>query len=188
MKRTILIGGAFVLAAASPALAHTGHGAVSGFTAGAQHPFLGLDHLLAMVTVGLWAAQYQAPRGWLLPAGFVGGMIAGAAAAFAGAQLPAVESAIALSVIALGAALSLRARVPLVAAGVLTFLAGLFHGHAHGLEATGEALSYIAGFVVATTILHGIGGGLGIALARLRYAAPVIGGLVALAGLSLAAG
>lgn len=175
-------------AAATPALAHPGLHHTSGFAAGLAHPVFGLDHLLAMVAVGVWAAQYRAPGAWLLPVGFVGGMIVGAGTAFMQIPLPAVESAIALSVVLIGAALSFSARMPLGGAVGLTAVSGLFHGHAHGLEASGAALSYIAGFVVATSLLHASGGAVGLSLGRFRFAAPAIGAAVAVAGVTLLAG
>ncbi|SON53960.1 HupE / UreJ protein [Hartmannibacter diazotrophicus] len=185
--KTLGLAGAALLIA-SPALAHPGHGATSGFAAGIVHPFLGTDHLLAMVTVGLWAAHYGTRKGLALPFGFVGGMLAGATTGFFGVGLPGAESVIALSLVLLGAALALKTRLPVMAAAGLTFAAGLFHGHAHAVEASGSALAYVAGFVVATSLLHAAGGLAGWRLAALRLAAPLAGGAVALAGLAMLAG
>lgn len=188
MKRTLIIGGAMAQLAATPAMAHPGHAEVSGFAAGFAHPFFGLDHLIAMVAIGVWAVQYGTRAALALPGGFVGGMIAGCAIAFAGIAIPEVEGAIALSVLALGVALTLQARTPLAMAAALALLAGTFHGNAHGLEASGAASEYMTGFVVATALLHAGGVALGFALSRLRFAAPLVGGLVAAAGLVLIAG
>jgi urease accessory protein len=188
MKRPIIIGGAVALLAATPAMAHTGHAEVSGFAAGFAHPFLGLDHLIAMVAIGVWAVQYGARQAVALPGGFVGGMLAGCGIAFAGIAIPEVEGAIALSVLALGLLLTLQARTPLAVAATLALIAGTLHGNAHGLEASGAASAYMTGFVVSTALLHAGGVALGLALSRIRFAAPVAGGLAAAAGLMLIAG
>lgn len=173
---------------AAPALAHPGHDLTTGFSAGLAHPFLGADHLLAMVAVGLWATQYAGRKGLVLPFGFVGGMLAGAALGFAGTGLPGAESLIALSLVLFGGALALKARLPVVTAAGLTFVAGLFHGHAHAVEADGSALAYVGGFVLATALLHAAGGLAGWRLAGVRHAVPLAGGAVALAGIAMLAG
>lgn len=173
---------------ASPAFAHPGHDVTAGFSAGFAHPFLGADHLLAMVAVGLWAAQYGGRKGLALPMGFVGGMLAGAVLGFSGTGLPGAESLIALSLVLFGGALALKARLSLLLAGGLTFAAGLFHGHAHAVEADGSALAYVGGFVLATAVLHAAGGLAGWRLAAVRHAVPLAGGAVALAGIAMLAG
>lgn len=172
--------------------AHTGvHAfAADGFASGLSHPFSGLDHLLAMVAVGLWAASLGRAARWAVPAAFVGLMTLGATIGINGLALPAVEPMIALSVIALGALIALSIRIPAVAAATVVALFGLFHGFAHGVEmpTMAEPLSYGAGFVLATAVLHGIGLALGGLLPRvtpqplIRYA----GGAIALAGAALA--
>ena len=152
-----------------PALAHAhpGHGAeVGGIGWGLAHPFTGLDHILAMIAVGLWAVQLGKRALWLLPLSFVGAMAAGAALGISGVQLPFVEPAILASVIALGAVVALAARLPLGVSVVAVAVAALFHGQAHG----GEILSNAAGFqtvmgvVIATAVLHmlGVAGALGL--------------------------
>lgn len=147
---------------ALPAAAHTGHEA-GGFATGFAHPFGGFDHLLAMLAVGLWAAQYAMRTEnraalWLLPAAFVLPMGAGFLLALNGIALPGVEAGIALSVLILGLVVAFAARPPLVAAMVVTAGFALFHGFAHGAEmGDGVATAYAAGMLLATALLHGAG-------------------------------
>lgn len=160
MNRSIrvLASAALATAAASPALAHTGIAAFSanGFAAGFAHPLFGMDHLLAMLGVGIWATQLGGRAVWLVPAAFVAAMIAGAALALAGAPLPLVEFGIGGSVLAVGVLIAFGARLPLVLAMGLAGLFALFHGHAHGTELPGFAhpATYGLGFVAATALLH----------------------------------
>ena len=168
----------------SPALAfaHPGHGD-NGLLAGIGHPIGGLDHLLAMLAVGLWAAQQQGAARWALPCTFVGTMLLGGVLGFEGLNLPALESGIAASVLALGLAVALAVRPPLGLAMFATAMFALFHGVAHGLELPemSSPWTYAAGFVMATAVLHAAG----YALVRVlpRAAAP----LVRLAGAASAA-
>jgi urease accessory protein len=180
----------FVLALtfASPTFAHTGHD-VTGFASGLAHPVFGLDHLLAMVTVGLWAGLVGGRSLWIWPASFVGAMVMGGALAMTGVMLPGVELVIGVSVVALGLAVALGLKPQIVLGAVLIALFGLAHGHAHGLEAPPSGNGgYVAGFVLATVALHGIG--LAVAAAtHTRYAATitrVLGGVAASAGVVLA--
>ena len=140
------------------ALAHPGH-AESGLLAGAGHPLGGADHLLAMLAVGLWAAQQQGAARWALPCTFVGTMLISGMLGFEGLELPALESGIAASVLALGLAVALALRPPLVMAVAATALFALFHGVAHGLELPdmSSPWAYAAGFVAATAALHAAG-------------------------------
>ena len=140
------------------AFAHPGHGD-SGWMAGVSHPISGIDHLLAMVAVGLWAAQQQGTARWALPCTFVGTMLVGGVLGFEGLELPALESGIAASVLALGLAVALAVRPPLSLAMAATALFALFHGVAHGLELPemSSPWAYAAGFVVATATLHALG-------------------------------
>jgi urease accessory protein len=170
-----------LLAISLPALAHldashVNHAthtsyAMDGFGAGLFHPLTGLDHLLAMLAVGLWAAQSKG-AGWsrpiLLPAMFLVMMVLGAVAGVNGFALPAVETGIALSVTVLGLLLAFAVRMPLPASTVLVALFGVAHGYAHGLElpATASAVWYGAGFVLATASLHLLGLGLSLSLNR----------------------
>jgi urease accessory protein len=184
---------------AAPALAHTGTGPTHemghDLAQGFLHPLGGLDHVLAMVAVGLYAAQLGGRSLWLLPAAFVATMIAGGLLGYVGVPVPMVEQGIGLSVVAMGLAIALGLRLPTVVATILVGVFALVHGHAHGSEGAKLAsfLPYAAGFVAATAILHAAGIGLGLALDRLgtlpatvfRRAAGVAG---ALAGIAILAG
>jgi urease accessory protein len=172
--------------------AHTGVHflAADGFAAGFVHPFSGLDHLLAMVAVGLWAWSLGGAARWIVPASFVALLAIGATLGASGVSLPAVEPMIALSVIALGVLVALSVRVPTIAAAAAVALFGLFHGFAHGAEmpALAQPLAYGAGFVAATALLHGIGLALGATLPRFAPAPSLrlAGGAIAAAGVALA--
>lgn len=180
MTRNQLFAALTLLLAPAAAFAHPGHG--QGLLAGASHPLGGLDHLLAMVAVGLWAAQQEGRARWALPCTFLASMLVGGALGFAGVNLPGLESGIAASVLALGLAVALAVRPPLPLAMLATAGFAVCHGMAHGLElpAMASAWTYAAGFIAATAALHGAG----YALARWmpRAAAP----LVRLAGLGAA--
>jgi urease accessory protein len=144
----------------SPALAiaHPGHDH-AGIMSGIAHPIFGLDHLLAMVAVGLWAAQQTGKARWALPLTFVATMLLGGLLGFAGLEMPLMETGIAGSVLALGLLVALAVRPPLALAAGLTALFALSHGVAHGLELPmlSSPWGYAAGFVAATAALHGIG-------------------------------
>ncbi|WP_043308857.1 HupE/UreJ family protein [Pseudomonas sp. ML96] len=144
----------------SPALAfaHTGHDH-SGLMAGVAHPITGLDHLLAMLAVGLWAAQQNGAARWALPLTFVGSMLLGGLLGFAGVEIPLMETGIAGSVLAFGLLVAVAARLPMALSVGLTALFALTHGVAHGLELPDLASpwGYAAGFVAATAALHGLG-------------------------------
>ena len=174
------------LLAPTAALAHTGHEAGS-FIAGMGHPVSGLDHVLAMLAVGLWAAQIGGRALWAAPVTFVAAMLAGGAMGAAGLPFPAVEPMILASVVILGALIALAVRLPLMAALPVLALFGAAHGWAHGVEgpATGM-LAYAAGFAAVTAALHGAGLLAGLALQRL-VGLRFLGGLTAAAGLALAA-
>ena len=182
---------AATLLSAEPALAHTGAGSAAGFAAGFAHPLLGIDHVLAMGAVGLWAGLVSARALWAWPLAFLGVMIGGAVLAWSGSPLPGVEAMIALSLVGLGLAAAARAplSVAIGALGVGCF--ALFHGFAHGAEApAGSMAGYGAGFVTATALLHACGIGLGLAAARagVFWLARGAGGAVAAAGLVLLVG
>ncbi len=146
---------AFAMASTTlPALAHPGH-EVASLASGLAHPLGGLDHLLAMVAVGLFAARQQASARWTPPATFVLAMLAGAALSAAGIALPAVETGIAASVLVLGLLVACLVRLPLGAALPLVASLALFHGHAHHAEmGDGSVFAYSLGFALATTALH----------------------------------
>lgn len=145
-----------ILMSASTAYAHSEVGVAGGLVSGLLHPVFGLDHLVAMVAVGLWGAQLDKPAIWLLPITFPMVMAFGALLGLAGIGLPAVEYGIAISALVLGLAVAFRVRPPLALAGILVAAFAIFHGHAHGTEVPEAAnpLAYGVGFVVSTGILH----------------------------------
>jgi urease accessory protein len=150
--------------AAGPAGAHSIAGAVGGFAAGFQHPIFGPDHVLAMVSVGIWGAQLGAPAIWLLPIAFPLIMAFGGAAGIVGVPLPATELLIALSVLVLGLMVAQARRLPLAAALAIVAVFAIAHGHAHGAElpASADAIAFSTGFVIATGMLHAIGIAIGL--------------------------
>jgi urease accessory protein len=148
------------------ASAHTGVGDVTGFWHGLEHPIGGLDHILAMLAVGLWAAQMGGKALWLVPGAFITAMLGSSVMGHFGLPLPGVEQGIVASDFILGMLLLFAVRLPLaLSAGIVGVLA-IFHGYAHGAEMpeTASGLAYGFGFVISTTLLHlaGIGIGLGI--------------------------
>ena len=148
------------------ALGHVGQGDVQGgFVAGLEHPILGLDHVVAMVAVGMWGAQLGAPAIWLLPVTFPLVMAFGGVLGAIGVPIPGIELGIALSAIGLGAMVALAARPPLVVAALLVGVFAIFHGYAHGAELpeSANAIAYSIGFVVATGCLHACGILIGVA-------------------------
>ena len=152
-----------VLLAAQTAFAHVQSGEAGGFVTGFRHPISGVDHVLAMVAVGLWGAQLGAPAIWVLPVAFPMVMAFGGMLALLGVPLPGIEYGIAASALLLGAAVMLEARPPLVVAAALVGVFAIFHGHAHGTELPPgqSALLYSMGFVIATGCLHAAGIGIG---------------------------
>ena len=144
--------------------AHTRGGEAIGFVSGFEHPISGLDHVLAMVAVGLWGAQLGPPAIWLLPVTFPMVMAFGGMLGLIGVRLPGVEVCIALSAIALGLMVLREAKPNLLAAALLVGFCAIFHGHAHGTElpAGGNALLYSLGFVIATGCLHATGIAIGL--------------------------
>jgi urease accessory protein len=177
----------FGLVVACGAQAHPLHES-GGWNAGFAHPFLGWDHALAMIAVGLWAAQLGGRALWALPATFVSIMAGGALLALSGVALPHVESGIAASVLALGLLVAFAARLPVGVGAALVAGFALFHGHSHGTElpATVSGWTFGTGFVAATALLHvaGIGIGRWVDVRAVRIA----GGCLALFGLSLLTG
>ncbi len=172
---------------AAEAQAHVGvHGV--GLAAGMMHPFSGLDHLLAMIAVGAWAAQQGGRARWAVPLAFVAMMVAGGAWGGLGNWLPGIESGIAASVLVLGLLIAFSARLPLAAGMALAGAFALFHGYAHGAEmpAIANAWLYALGFVLSTALLHAAGLGAGLAikagLMRLGGAGLAFAGMWMLAG------
>lgn len=145
------------------AFAHPQKGEAVGFLTGFRHPISGMDHVLAMIAVGLWGAQLGAPAIWVLPVAFPMVMAFGGMLGLMGVPLPGVEYGIALSAILLGAAVLFEFRPPLGIAAALVGFFAIFHGHAHGTELPPgqSALLYSIGFVMATGLLHALGIGIG---------------------------
>ena len=189
MKSKIILLAALFALIPTLAQAHILPGEPNSFASGFNHPLHGLDHILVMVAVGLWAAQLGGRARWLVPASFVSLMIVGGALGMAGIHLPMVEAGIMVSVLVLGIFIATAARLPMGASMAVVGLFALFHGHSHGTEipAAASGLSYALGFVLATAALHGCGVGLGM-LAQKQTAAPAIrfaGAAIALAGICL---
>lgn len=179
-----------MLAAQASLWAHTGAGATSGFAAGFGHPIGGFDHVLAMVAVGLWAAQTGGRALWAVPSAFVGMMLVGGALGIMGIGIPFIETGIVASVIVLGVliAAGIKAPVALGMAVVGTF--AVFHGHAHGTEMPVNAagLMYSVGFAMATAMLHaaGIAAGMGLNRISVERMVRMGGGAIAASGVLLA--
>jgi urease accessory protein len=175
----------------SAALAHVGDHSHMSFAEGLAHPFTGLDHMLAMVAVGLWASQLGRPALWLLPAVFPLVMAIGAVFGMSGRELPLLEIGIAGSVIVLGAAIALALRPSLVLSAALVAGFALLHGYSHGAELPADVsgLTFAIGFIAATLVLHAIGIGLGLLADRIpvHYLARSAGAAIAAAGLVLLA-
>ena len=189
-KRTTLAAILF-LAAAMPAYAHVGTGSTSSFAAGFAHPVSGLDHMTVMVAVGLWAALKGGKAIWAWPLAFVGVMLVGAALGMLNVPVPFVEPGILASVVTLGLLVALAIDLPVSAGVAIIGLFALFHGHAHGTEVPENAggLDYMAGFAVATALLHGIGiaAALGLGM-RFRSLVRAAGAACAAVGAGLAFG
>jgi urease accessory protein len=171
------------------ALAHVGDHSHMSFTEGLLHPFSGLDHVLAMVAVGLWASQLGGRALWLLPLTFPALMAVGATLGMSGVSLPWVEIGIAASVMVLGAVVALALRPSLAISIPLIGAFALLHGYSHGIElpASASALSYGVGFITATLLLHAVGIATGLIAGRLpvRSAARTAGGAIAALGVVL---
>jgi urease accessory protein len=157
-QATRLFAALLIALMATPATAHTGD-AAAGFVGGFAHPFMGPDHVVAMLAVGLWGAFLGAPAIYILPIVFPLVMAAGGVAGILGMPLPGTEIGIASSAIVLGLMVALAARPPIWIAAILVGVFAIFHGHAHGAElpAGAAAVAYSAGFVIATGLLHLVG-------------------------------
>lgn len=166
----LVVAIAISLAIPSIASAHTGVGDPTGFGQGLAHPIGGLDHILAMVAVGLWAAQIGGKALWMVPGAFVIAMSASSILGHIGVPLPGIENGILASDFILGLLLLFATRLPVAAsAGIAAGLA-IFHGYAHGAEMpeTVSGLAYGIGFIVSTTALHLAGIGIGLTIDRYR--------------------
>lgn len=183
---------AFIALTPAMAFAHSGHGPTSGLATGLAHPITGLDHLAAMIGVGLWAAQRGGRALWLVPLVFVLVMTLGGALGMASVAMPLVEPGIVASVLVIGVLVAAAVRLPLVASALIVGLFALVHGHAHGAELpdTAAGLTYGIGFILATICLIGCGVAFGLAAQKVgtsslvRYA----GGAIALVGVYLCIG
>ena len=172
-----------ILAHAHPG--HVGHD-LEGLGAGLAHPAMGIDHLLAMIAVGLWAVQLGGRARWIVPASFVSLMAVGGALGAAGISLPLVESGIMASLLILGVLIAAAARLPVIASAAIVGVFALFHGAAHGAEmpATATGLAYCAGFMLTTLAFHAMGIAGGSMAKELAQTAVVrvAGAAIALAG------
>lgn len=186
-----LVAGLAYIAATLPASAHVVNGETSGFLHGFMHPVGGMDHVLAMVAVGMLAATLRGRALWLVPAAFMAMMVVGAAAGFSHVDIPLVELGISMSVIVFGLAVAMQWPLSTVAAmGIVGFF-GMFHGHAHGAEmpASMSGASYAAGFLISTALLHATGIAAGFGINRMsenrEMMTRMAGGAVAVFGLFL---
>jgi urease accessory protein len=195
MKRYLRLALLTLCLIPTAALAHTGIGDTSGFMHGFGHPLGGLDHLLAMVLVGLFAYQLGGRAPWLVPLTFVGVMALGGVLGVAGMPVPFIEVGIALSVVVLGAIAAFGVKPPVAMAMGIVGLFAVFHGHAHGSEMPMDAsgVAYGLGFMLATALLHLLGIGVGFLIGMTTkwlgdnvYRAA--GGLASLAGLAILIG
>jgi urease accessory protein len=195
MRATTLLLALALAALPGAALAHTGHGDAATLSYGFAHPLGGIDHILAMLAVGVFAFVLGGRALWLVPLSFVGMMTLGFVLGAGQLDLPFVELGIALSSVIIGGAAALGRPMPVAAAMTLTGLFAVFHGHAHGAEmpADSSGLMYALGFVAATALLHAAGLGASAGAARLagrhgRTISRVVGGVFALAGIGVLAG
>ena len=195
MKMRLLLALAILVLSPGLAFAHTGIDHSAGFFHGLAHPVGGLDHVLAMVAVGVFAFVLGGRALWLVPLSFVSAMVVGFALGVAQVQMPFVELAIALSSVAIGGAAAMGRPMPAGAAMALVGIFAVFHGHAHGAEmtATADGFSYALGFSTATALLHlaGVTAAFGAAQLAGRFgkvAARLAGGAFAIGGLGILAG
>ena len=188
------LAAAMVLTMAGAAEAHTGLGHTSGFMHGAMHPISGLDHVLAMIAVGLLAAQLGGRALWVVPLSFMSMMGVGGALGFSGVEIPFIEFGIAASVLVLGALVALNMRLQTAIAASLAAAFAIFHGYAHGAEIPADVggAAYMAGFVTSTGLLHLTGIALAIlatkALSKGLVLNRLAGSIIAVAGIGLMTG
>jgi urease accessory protein len=189
--RLVLICMALTGALVDPAHAHTGLLQTNSLASGIAHPFSGLDHVLAMVAVGLWSVLAGGCAIWVWPIAFVATMLAGFGVATLGLQIPFVEPAICSSIVAIGLFVALAVKAPLWLGAAITGFFAFFHGHAHGIDAVAASLiPFAAGFALATAALHAVGIALGVFGERSigKVALRAMGGLAAFGGVALVAG
>ena len=164
------------------AQAHPGHG--GGYLAGLSHPFTGLDHLLAMLGVGVWAAQLGGRAKYLGPASFIACMAVAASVGMSGIALPMVESGIATSVLLLGLLIAFSIKVPVALSASIVGLFAVLHGYAHGVEMPQLSTPWVygIGFVLSTAVLHGLGLLLGQGLNKQTIGLRAVGAIIAASG------
>lgn len=189
-RTALLLTFASAVLCPAPAFAHQAPGMGNGFATGFLHPLTGIDHVLAMLAVGMWGAQLGAPAIWALPVAFPLVMALGGVAGILALPMLAIEPGIVLSVIVLGACIALDRRPPLWVAAALVSAFAVFHGYAHGAELPRQdaAVAYCAGFVLATGSIHLAGISIGMVM-RLPNGLRLLragGSLISLAGLVLA--
>lgn len=189
MSRCLWISAVILFLTSAGVHAHSVPGDVRGFGTGFVHPLHGLDHVLAMIAVGLWAAQLGGRARWFVPASFVGVMVLGGALAMAGLRVPFTEEGIMLSLLVFGILIAVAARFPLAASMAIVGLFAFFHGHSHGTEMPVNTVgfAYGAGFALGTAALHATGIAMGL-LAEKLAKQPVIrfaGAAIAVAGICL---
>jgi urease accessory protein len=188
----VLVAAIAVILAPRSAFAHTGVSPAHDLLHGLEHPLTGLDHILAMFAVGLWAAQRGGRAIWFVPTAFVLAMTVGAALGISRVAIPFVEPGIAISVLILGVFIAAAIKLPLSISAAIVGLFAIAHGYAHGAEiaATASGLTYILGFIADTILLHATGISVGLALQRLHSSQPVryAGAAVAICGVLLCIG
>ena len=183
---------AFLVFAPIAALAHPGHAGAGGLVHGFVHPVTGIDHVLAMIAVGVLAAQFGGRALWLVPTSFLVAMAIAGVIGMAGIPVKIVEAGIGLSVVILGLMIAFQIKPPRLVAMVVVGFFALFHGYAHGSEMPNglAALSFVAGFLVTTALLLAAGVGLGLLLQRRILSRRLIqagGGAMALVGIAVLA-
>lgn len=192
MKKSAIAALYILAVGISPAFAHLNPDDHGSLASGFSHPLFGMDHILVMVAVGLWAWQIGKQAIWIVPSAFVGAMVLGFALAVVGLHLPLVEPLILTSVLTLGLLVAFAINVPVFLGASVVAGFALFHGYAHGGEiGTAAQIAYAAGFAIATTLLHALGIGIGGALNAISgdktrmtmNMTRVIGGLTFVAGI-----
>lgn len=183
----------FFIFAPAAALAHPGHDGAGGLVNGFFHPVTGIDHVLAMIAVGVLAAQYGGRALWLVPMSFLVAMAAAGAVGMAGIPVQIVEAGIGLSVVVLGLMIAFQIKPPTLVAMMVVGFFALFHGYAHGSEMPNglAGLSFAAGFLIATALLLGAGVGIGLIVQRRTLSRRLFqagGGAIALVGVAVLAG
>lgn len=179
-----------ILLLPTAAMAHTGAVQTTGFLHGFSHPMGGMDHLLAMLAVGLWAVQIGGRALWIVPTTFVIVMMFGGVLGLSGIQIPFIEAGILASMLVVGALIAAGVKFPVAISAVIVGFFALFHGHAHGAEmpTISIALTYFIGFSLATALIHMLGMSLGSLLQKnnLQKISRFAGAAIVFSGIALA--